>query len=122
MPDKSESDITRIARLSGLEPEQVRYDLKGYCKPKGNQLEVTISDNEALKIISEKRNKLIWINGKESKPIYFPFIVSNTKNIVLILNNEDVLKYCFWKTPYIYEMPFYFWAYITPDMLPLSKG
>ena len=51
MMDKSESDIARIARLSGLKPEQVRFSLKGYCKLKGNQLEITISDNEALKIL-----------------------------------------------------------------------
>ena len=88
MPEKSESDISRIARLSGLKPDQVRYDLKEHCILKGNQLEVTISDNEALKIISEKRNKLVWFDSSV-EPTRYPFMVSNGDEIVIIRDSHD---------------------------------
>lgn len=102
-----ESDIARIARLSGLKPDQVRYDLKEHCILKGNQLEVTISDNEALKIISEKRNMLIWLDSSV-EPTRYPFMVSNGDEIVIIRDSHDEkLFFTFSK-----------WAYITPDMLP----
>ena len=110
---ENESDIARIARLSGLKPEQVRYDLKEHCILKGNQLEVTISDDEALKIISEKRNMLIWIDSSV-KPTRYPFMVSNDYEIVIIRDIHDEKRIF----TYSYEHPFSKWAYITPDMLP----
>lgn len=109
----SESDIARLARLSGLDTAQVRYDLKEYCKLKGNQLEVTISDDKALKIISEKRNMLIWLDSSV-KPTRYPFMVSNDYEIVIIRDIHDEKRIF----TYSYEHPFYKWAYITPDMLP----
>ena len=99
----SESDIARLARLSGLDTAQVRYDLKEYCKLKGNQLEVTISDDKALKIISEKRNMLIWINGNDIKP-------DPTKPL-LFSDGKVIDAYC-------ECCEVFYWAYITPDMLP----
>ena len=98
-----ESDIARLARLSGLDTAQVRYDLKEYCKLKGNQLEVTISDDKALKIISEKPNTLIWINGNDIKP-------DPTKPL-LFSDGKVIDAYC-------ECCEGFYWAYITPDMLP----
>ena len=110
---ENESDIARIARLSGLKPEQVRYDLRGYCRLKGNQLSITISDNEALKIISEKRNKLVWFLFKNITPEY-------ESRIIYILDSKIGLQlgvYPFSEKEWVNA--FSKWAYITPDMLPI---
>ena len=116
MPEKSESDITRIARLSGLKPEQVRFSLKGYCVPKGNQLQVTISDKEALKILSERRNKIVWFDSREIEP--------ENKNLVLVKDiNGFRLSISIEQSEINGEINTdYHWAYITPKMLPLMKG
>ena len=113
---ENESDIARIARLSGLNVSQVRYDLSEHTVLKGNQLKLTISDNEALKIISEKRNRLIWLDSSV-KPTLYPFMVSNGYEIVIIRDNHDEKRIF----TYSYEHPFSKLAYITPDMLPKGE-
>lgn len=108
-----ESDIARLARLSGLDTAQVRYDLKEHCILKGNQLKVTISDNKALKIISEKRNKLVWFDSRDVKPNDgIPHLVSNYGIIVSDdMHSSSALNSC----------ECFYWAYITPDMLPKGE-
>ena len=116
---ENKSDTARIASLSGLKPDQVRYDLKEHCILKGNQLKVTISDNEALKIISEKRNKLIWFDSCQIKPIHGKYLCLFSEygedsrlpsiNMSIGAAMADI------KEPYK-------WAYITPDMLPKGES
>ena len=120
---ENESDIARIARLSGLKPDQVRYDLKEHCILKGNQLEVTISDNEALKIISEKRNRLIWFKSKEARPLYpSSCLFSNAECIEDFAFLDETGKVKFYPDRDIdFFEEYLFWAYITPDMLPKGE-